>query len=321
MRRQSGSRFRQIIDFSYAYGRHRKAALRARFVIRIAPGPHRICRRRRGLIGLSHERCRALPARIRIPCAAFRRASGSRHGLEFFTLPRPRARGTRPPHHFRGRYNRSDSSNAKARRTREPRPTRNRAFTLHQERARFLACHNLAARSAAVQSRSRRPPGRGRKTFGPLPGRLADRQLPARAGHRLLCRAVIGCRGRSARKSQSVTLCSTFPFLNPCRIGAPAASSAFPPPPEIAAALPLFSKSVVAPVSASLCARQSPQTSQTPSWCACVRRSSRFPNTPPPPPPWTYGRLGSPANAASRFRQDLRDFENQCSPPTQSPHN
>src|SRR6266705_1921214 len=315
MRRQRGIRFRQIFNLCYAYGRNGKVARPARFVIRIAPGPHRICRRCRGLIGLSQERCRALPAGIRFPRPAFRRASRSRHGLEFFTLPRPRARGTRPPHQFPGRNNRSRSRNAEARRTRKPRPPRNRAFTLHQERARFLACHNLAARSAAVQSRSRRPPGRGRKTFGPLPGRLADRQLPARAGHRLLCRAVIGCRGRSARKSQSVTLCSTFSFLNPCRIGAPASSSVAPPPLEIAAAPPPFSKSVAAPVLASLYARQSPQTSQTPSWCACVRRSSRFPNTPPPPPPWTYGRLGSPANAASRFPQDLRDFENQCDPP------
>src|SRR6266571_5503841 len=321
MRRQSGSRFRQIIDFSYAYGRHRKAALRARFVIRIAPGPHRICRRRRGLIGLSQERCRAFPAGIRISCAAFRRAPGSRHGLEFFTLPRPRARGTRPPHQFRGWNDRSRSRHAEARRTRKPRPSRNRAFALYQERTCLFQRHRLAARSSAVQSRSRRPPGRSRKTFGPLPGRVADRQLPARASHRLLCRAGFGCRRRSARKSQSVTLCSTFPFLNPCRIGVPASSSAFPPPPEIAAALPPFSKLAAAPVSAALCARQSPQTSQTPSWCACVRRSSRFPNTPPPPPPWTYERLGSRANAASRFRQDLRDFENQCSPPTQSPHN
>src|SRR6266568_2410355 len=321
MRRQSGIRFRQIIDFSYAYGRNGKAARPARFVVRIAPGPHRICRRCRGLIGLSQERCRTLPARIRFPCAAFRRASGSRHSLEFIAFSRPRARGTRPPHQFLGRYNRSRSRNAEARRTRKSHSPRNRAPALHQERARFLACHNLAARSAAVQSRSRRPAGRSRKTFGPLPGRLADRQLPARPGHRLLCRAGFGCRRRSARKSQSVTLCSTFPFLNPCRIGAPASSSAFPPPPEIAAALPPFSRLAAAPVSAALCARQSPQTSQTPSWCACVRRSSRFPNTPPPPPPWTYERLGSRANAASRFRQDLRDFENQCSPPTQSPHN
>src|SRR5713101_8434761 len=145
MRRQRGSRFRQTFNLCYAYGRNGKAARPARFVIRITPRPNRICRRRSGLIGLSQERCRAFPAGIRISCAAFRRAPGSRHGLEFFTLPRPRARGTRPPHQFRGWNNRSRSRNAEARRTREPRPSRNRASALHQERVRFLACHDLAA--------------------------------------------------------------------------------------------------------------------------------------------------------------------------------